>query len=139
MAEGEVGRVKRKLVDFGEVRGLVFGAFGEASEGVHELVHHLANSRLKAEGLQQGRESGKGELGVLVGQVRRMLSTTAVRAQAECLLSRLRHVGGGAGAADARRQGAVREEVNWARERQAQAVGRRQGRKVVKRGMFLLN
>ena len=62
-------RVQRKLLDFGEVRGLVFGAFGEASEGVHGLVHHLANSRLKAEGLQQGRESGKGELGVLVGQV----------------------------------------------------------------------
>ena len=56
-------------MDFGDVRGLVFGAFGEASEGVHDLVHHLANSRLKAEGLQQGRESGKGELGVLVGQV----------------------------------------------------------------------
>jgi hypothetical protein len=89
--------------------------------------------------LQQGRESGKGELWVLVGQVRRMLSITAVRAQAECLLSRPRHVGGGAGAAYNRRQGAVRKEVNWARERQAQAVGRRQGRKVVRRGMFLLN
>ena len=47
VAEGELGRVQRKLVDFGEVRGLVFGAFGEASEGVHELVHHLADSRLK--------------------------------------------------------------------------------------------
>ena len=139
VAEGTVGRVQRKLVDFGEVRGLVFGAFGECSEGVHELVHHLANSRLKAEGLQQGRESGKGELGVLVGQVRRILSITAVRAQAECLLSRLRHVGRGTGAAYSRRQGAVREEVNWARERQAKAAGRRQGKKVVKRGMFLLN
>ena len=73
-AEGTVGRVERKLVDMGEVRGLVFGAFGEASEGVHDLVHHLANSRLKAEGLQQGRETAKGELGVLVGQVRRLLS-----------------------------------------------------------------
>ena len=30
-------------------------------------------------------------------------------------------------------------EVNWARERQYQAVGRRQGRKVVRHGMFLLN
>jgi hypothetical protein len=31
-AEGTVGRVERKLVDMGEeVRGLVFGAFGEAS------------------------------------------------------------------------------------------------------------
>ena len=51
-----------------------------------DLVHHLAN---------RGRESVKGELGVLVGQVRRMLSITAVRAQAECLLRRLRHVGVG--------------------------------------------
>ena len=71
---------------------------------------------------------------MLVGQVRRILSITAVRAQAECLLSRLRHVGRGTGAAYSRRQGAVREEVNWARKRQAKAVGRRQGRKMVKRG-----
>ena len=63
-AEDTVGRVQRKLMDFGQVRGLVFGAFGEASEGVHELVHHLANSRLKAEGLQQGSASGAGEKAV---------------------------------------------------------------------------
>ena len=53
---------------------------------------------------------------------------------AECLLSRLRHVVRGTRAAYSRRQGAVREEVNWARERQAQALGRRQERKMVKRG-----
>ena len=75
------------------MRGLVFGAFGEASEGVHDLVHHLSNSRLKAEGLELGRGSAKGELGVIVGQVRRMLSVATVRSQAECLLSRLRSVG----------------------------------------------
>ena len=70
-----------------------------------------------------------------------MLSVAALRSQAECLLSRLRSVGRGAGAAYGWRQGAVREEVSWARERQAQAVGtgRRQGRKVVRHGMFLLN
>ena len=84
-------------------------------------------------------ESAKGELGVIVGQVRRMLSVTAVRAQAECLLSRLRSVGNGATAAYERRQGVMREEMNWARERQAQAVGRRQERKVARHGMFLLN
>ena len=38
-----------------------------------------------------------------------------------------------------RRQEVVREEVIWARERQAEAVGRRQGRKVVRHGMFMLN
>ena len=95
VAEGVVGRVQRRLEDFGQVRGLVFGAFGEASEGVHELVHVLANSRLKAEGMQQGRQTESGELGVLVGQIRRILSVTAVRAQAECLLSRLRNVWSG--------------------------------------------
>ena len=65
---------------------------------------------------------------------------TAVRAQAECLLSRLRSVGSGAaGAAYGRRQRTIMEEINWAREIQAQVVGRRQGGgKVVRRGMFLL-
>ena len=67
--------------------------------------------------------------------VRRMLSVASVRAQTECLLGRLRHVGRGAGAASKRRGFAVREEEIWARERQAQEVGRR----VVRRGMFLLS
>ena len=81
--EVEVGRVDRKLTEYGQVRGLVFGAFGEASEGVHNLVQRIAESRVKAMGLQQGRDTYKGEMGVLVGQVRRILSVTAVRAQAE--------------------------------------------------------
>ena len=109
-----------------------------ASEGVHELVHVVANIRIKAQELQQGRQTRSGELGVLVGQIRRILSVTAVRAQAEYLLSRIRNVGRGTGAAYKRREGVVREEVNWARDRQAQAVGRRQGRKVVKHGGFLV-
>ena len=98
--EGTVGRVQRKLLDYGEVRGLVFGAFGEASEGVRELVHYLANSRLKAVGLRQGRESAQAELGVNFGQVRRILSVAAVRAQAKCLSGLwgvLQPMGGGRG------------------------------------------
>jgi hypothetical protein len=67
--------------------------------------------------MQDGRQTESGELGVLVGQIRRILSATAVRAQAECLLSRLRNVGSGTGAANRRRQGVLREEVNWAMER----------------------
>ena len=58
-----LGRVQRKLLDYGDVRGLVFVAFCEVTEGVHELVHHLADSRLKAEGSQQGRESARGRWG----------------------------------------------------------------------------
>ena len=68
-----------------------------------------------------------------------MLSVASARAQAECLLGRLRNVGRGAGAANRRRGFAVMEEETWAHEMQAQEVGRRQGRRVVRRGMFLLN
>ena len=42
-----------------EVRGLLFGAFVEASEGVHTMIQRLALSRLWAVGLQRGRESMK--------------------------------------------------------------------------------
>ena len=45
---GEAGRVQKKLETFGEVRGLVFGAFGE----VNELIQVVAQSRLRAVGLQ---------------------------------------------------------------------------------------
>ena len=85
---GEVGRVQRKLETFGEVRGLVFGAFGEVSEGVHELIQVVAQSRLRAVGLQKGRVSEKGELGVLVGRIRKQLSVVAVKTQANSLITR---------------------------------------------------
>ena len=61
------------------MQGLVFGAFGEVSEGVHELVQIVAQSRLRAVGLQRGRVCDKGELGVLVGRIRKQLSVAAVR------------------------------------------------------------
>ena len=74
-----------------------------------------------------------------MGQVRRLLCVAGVRAQAECLLSKLRQAGDGMTAAYRRRGYAVREEGRWAREREAVMVGRRQGRKVARQGMFLLD
>ena len=78
---GEVGRVQRKLETFGEVRRLVFGAFGEVSEGVHVLIQVFAQSGLRAVGLQRGRLCDKGELGILVERIREQLSKTPVRTQ----------------------------------------------------------
>ena len=97
-------------------------------------MQRIAECRVKAMGLQQGRDTYKGEMGVLVGQVRRILSVTAVRAQAECLISRVRR----AGLARKRRYGAEQQELRWQRERGAQEVGRRQGRGLVRRGCFLI-
>ena len=78
---GEVGTVQRKLETFGEVRRLVFGTFGEVSEGVHVLIQVFAQSGLRAVGLQRGRLCDKGELGILVERIREQLSKTPVRTQ----------------------------------------------------------
>ena len=45
----------------------MFGAFEDANQGVHQQVQILAVSRLKAVGLQQGRDTAKAEIGFLVG------------------------------------------------------------------------
>ena len=50
--EGEVGPVEAKLLSFERVRGVVFGAFGEASELVHQLIDQLANLRVAVAGPQ---------------------------------------------------------------------------------------
>ena len=93
---------------------------------------------MRAVGLQKGRESIKGELGVLVGQVRRLISIAAVKSQAECLISRMRGVGRGTAPANRRRQRVVQDERRWAREREAVAIGHMQGRSLIRRGQFML-
>ena len=83
----------------GDVKGLVFGAFGEGSQDVHSLVQNLATCRVRTLALQRGKECGEGELAVVVGEARRRLSVAAVKAQTDCLLNRMSSIGQGAVAA----------------------------------------
>ena len=62
----QVGPLQRRLESFGDLKGLVVGAFGEGSEDLHNLIKTLAESRLKAQGLARGREGSEAELGVIV-------------------------------------------------------------------------
>ena len=55
-----MGPVQRKLESFGNIKGLVFGAFGEGSKDVHSLVQSLATSSAKTVALQRGRGSWQG-------------------------------------------------------------------------------
>ena len=64
----------------------------------------------------------KGELGVLVGRVRKELSVAVVKTQADCLITRMGNVGEGAGAAGKRRKGVIR----WEKEMQVEMVSERQ-------------
>merc|ERR1719500_540704 len=61
----------------------------------------------------------KAMLGKVMGDTRRALSVTIVRANALCLLERLSQLGPGAGAAAKRRQVAVRLEERRRQDRQA--------------------
>ena len=137
--EGTIGPVERKLNQYGELQGLVVGAFGEGSEDLHTLVQTLAESKVNSMGLARGREGTEAELGTVVGQVRRMLSTASIRAQAQCLLTRMANVGEGVGEAAKRRHWAAVEQEKMRKERLAQWTGRVRGRNIVRRGQFLLD
>ena len=52
---GTIGPVETKLGTLGEVKGIVVGAFGEGSDDLHSLIHHLATSRVRVAGPQKGR------------------------------------------------------------------------------------
>ena len=69
----------------------------------------------------QGWEAGPGQLGKVMGEVRRALSVTVVRVNgnALCLMERLSQLGPGAGAAAKRRQTALQLEERRRQERQA--------------------
>ena len=134
--EGRVGPVETKLLQYGKLQGLVVGAFGEGSEDLHSLVQTIAESKVSSMGLASGRS----ELGVIVGQVRRMISTVSVRAQVQCLLSRVNMIGEeGVTRASKRRQWVAIEEERMRCERLAQWIGRVRGQNIVRRGEFLID
>ena len=135
VGDEQKGPVERRL-EFGELLGLCFGAWGEGSEGVHQLVQTIAEARLKYQGLQLGRPGSEQELGVLVGQVRRRLSLVAVKAQIDCLLAKLHQVGPGNAQLAKKRSWAIQEDLRMARERGAQWLRRVEGVHTLRRGFI---
>ena len=134
--EEHKGPIQRRLEEYGDLIGLCFGAWGEGSEQVHQLVQTLAESRLKFQGLQLGRPGSDQELGVLVGQVRRRLSLVAIQAQIECLLSKLHQVGPGNVQLAKRRTWAILEDQRMTQERSAQWMRRIEGIHTLRRGFI---
>ena len=125
--------MERNLEEFGDLLGLVVGAWGEGSEDLHNLVQVLAQSRVDSVGRARGRPASEAELGVAVGQIRRRLSVACLRANMTCLLTRMSLLGESARQAQGRRQGQSWEE-KIRREIQAQWVGRIRHHGVTHRG-----
>ena len=126
-----VGPVERKLVELGEVHGIVGGNFGEVSEQTHALLASLATSRMRVAGPSRGRsghlQSEEGERAMAISALRRQLGVLTVRYQALSLLGRLEVLGPGTAAAAGRRWQAGEMERCWRREQQADNLARMSG------------
>jgi hypothetical protein len=111
---GVTGPVETKLVSMGQVEGLVFWDFGEASQATHNLIHHMATSRVQVAGPQRGRKgqfrAEKAEVSLATAFLCRTLSVTAVKVQAFSLLGRLEGLSEEASSAAGRRTFALQQE-----------------------------
>ena len=143
-APGTTGPVESKLARLGNVKGIVVGAFGEGSEDLHSLIHHLAFSRVREAGPQKGRSGQlrtmEAELALTTSLLRRALSVVGVKAQARLLLGRLETIGPGATAAAGRRNYALNLERIWANERRADLLSRAQGdpeERAIQKGLII--
>ena len=138
--EGVKGPVESKLEEYGDLLCLVVGAFGEVSEDLHYLINTMAEARVQKSQLQAGQVSGESELGTVVGEYRRLVSVASVKAQSECLLSRLNQKGEGQEAADRRRKQVVWGEEKLRRQLLAQKIAWVQGKRgLARKGQFLRN
>ena len=127
-APGQTGPLVQRLESYGKLWGLVVGPWGDGSKDLHQLVKIMGDSSVAARGRARGWEGVDGELGMVIGQIRRNLSCSFVRAQALCLLARLGQLGPGAGLAADRREQTRRAETARRREAQAHWLAHVRGR-----------
>ena len=111
VARGQTGPLVQRLQSWGELRGLVVGQFGEGSQDLHSLLKSLAEAKVLSTARAKGEPPRDCDISLTLAQHRRVLSTTAVRAQAACLISRMGHLGPTARDAARRRNLVVRREA----------------------------
>ena len=116
---GVVGPVETRLRAFEPVRGIVFGAWGEASPSVSKLLTLLAHIGAERHWRGMRCEEPERAVGALAWLLRRRWGLTALREAARLKLDRLEQVGPGAAAAFQRRHSAR----NWHAARQRASAG----------------
>ena len=98
------GPTIRKLGSYPPVLDLVFGAYGETSDGVKKLLDQLVESRVTSLGLRMGSLEASKEMSQVTGYLLQHLSFAIMHANIKCLLDRLLLVGEGQGQAGRRMQ-----------------------------------
>ena len=128
----------RRLESFGMVKVLVFGPWGDCSKDMLSLIKVLGETKVAARARARGRQSSDNELGVVIAQIRKYLSTAFVRAQGLCLINRLCFLGEGAKAAAGRRDLARRLEVSRKRDMMAHYQAHIRGQGLSKAGQIFV-
>ena len=118
-APGETGALVARLQGFGDLLCLVAGAWGDSRKDLHQLIQICAESKVEHLCRSTGRPELEGQLSVIVSQYRRLLSTCIVRAQAQCLISRVGVISPQAREAAQRREAAGRMERQLREDRRA--------------------
>ena len=117
------GPLVQRLRRYGRLQCLVAGPYGDLSDDFHELLLLFAETKAAKRARARGWES-EGDLGQIMGEVRRAVSVSVVRAHSLCLLERLAFLGPGARAAGQRRHLTLQLEERRRREAQAYRLAR---------------
>ena len=117
---GQQGRIRQQLDQYGDLITIVVGKFNELSEGGHQLLKAVAESRVAKTATRAGEAvlSRAMEKGVIVDELRRQLSVVNLRASMACLLERLEQAGEGGRLATRRQEGILWEEERMREERE---------------------
>ena len=141
LGEDSGGRVRKQLDLFGDLVGIVVGKYGEMSEGGHQLLDAMANSRVAKLERQSGmaRTNAAVEKGVVQGELRRQLSVVNLRATMSCLLDRLHQAGEGGRLRGKREEWMLRQEDRMREEREMIWAARVRGRSLLQPGRIMVN
>ena len=88
------GPVLRRLRELGPVRGLVVGAFGEASDDAHRLLKVIAVAGAEARWADAMASSAFAYRSTLIAQMKRLWGCFLARENARLKIARLEHVSG---------------------------------------------
>lgn len=100
---GGPGPFERRLAEFGQVTGLVFGHYGETSGGVKDLVRTISEQIALSTGLQEGARSIKDAKAAQKQRFNQTLSILSHRERARLVLNGLQYVGDGTAGAGIQR------------------------------------
>ena len=127
----------------GEVKGIVVGDFEEASDSLHQLIHHLVLSRVKTAGPQLGKKgqvrSEQAEIAITTSFLRQTVSICALKGQSSTLLGILEVLGEGTDIAVRRRNAALQLVRRWSNVSRAYALSTRQGHDIMRRRKCMIN